>query len=134
MHEVSLFYDNHSPIFYIVTENIIPDKKPEWWICKFIALTAQPFRFTLILREEYLYGKEFTIDGVPKMIKPLKDVEIKGESEIRKEFKNEVQEEPKREKLVKKNNVIYPKFGGKKNDSVINNISIDPNNNDDDIA
>jgi hypothetical protein len=131
MEGISIFYSENRPLFYVYTEDIVADVKPDWWSCTFIALVPEPFRFTLLLREEYLYGKEFTMGGIPKVIKPLKDIDIKSApTQSMKDEKEKPEEDPK---PIKRDNIIYPKFGGKRNEHIDGNDS-DTNDNDNDIA
>ena len=67
---VAIFVDN-KPYLYAKIEDIEPDIKPKWFRVTLLMLSFPPVEVTWILKEEYINGAEFTMDGVPVKISSL---------------------------------------------------------------
>jgi hypothetical protein len=55
------FEDN--PLSFARIENILPDSKPDWYHVKLLLLQMPPQLVTWILRDVYINGGEFTMNG-----------------------------------------------------------------------
>jgi len=89
--DVVLIYFKDEPTFFARIESIEPDIKKDWFIVQLLIL-AIPLRGVIwILREEYINGVPFTMEGNPvriEAVNPLpaeSDSEDKGEKAPKKE-------------------------------------------------
>jgi hypothetical protein len=63
MGDVVLIYHNEEPAFFAQVQDISPDHKPDWYQVRLLVLQVPLTEVTWILREEYVNGEMFTMDG-----------------------------------------------------------------------
>lgn len=100
--DLVLVHINEEPGFFARIESIDPDVKRGWRRVRLLVLTVPLQVITWILREEYIDGAGFTMDGVPMR---LMKVEPPEEPEPREE------EPPEKDRPRGK---VVPIFPGKK--------------------
>jgi hypothetical protein len=61
--DVVLIYHNEQPAFFAQVQDILPDHKRDWYHVKLLVLQVPLTEVTWILREEYINGESFTMDG-----------------------------------------------------------------------
>lgn len=79
--DVVLIYHNEKPAFFARVEDISPDHKRDWYHVKLLVLHVPLTEVTWILREEYIDGEVFTMDG--DNVRMEKVAGRRGESEDR---------------------------------------------------
>ena len=72
--DVVLIYNEEKPAFFARIDSIKPDIKKGWFVVQFLALTLPLHSFSWILREEYINGMPFTMDGKPVKIETLRSI------------------------------------------------------------
>lgn len=63
--DIVLVYKEDQPAFFARIEDICADKKPEWYHVKLLVLQVPVMEVVWILREAYIDGNTFTMNGVP---------------------------------------------------------------------
>jgi len=82
--DVVLIYFKDEPTFFARIESIEADIKKDWFIVEFLIL-AIPLRAVIwILREEYINGVPFTMEGNPVRIEAVNPLPAELDSEDRK--------------------------------------------------
>jgi len=61
--DIVLIYYEDSPLTYARIEEIRPDSKPDWYQVALLMLQVPLQRVTWILRNIYINGEEFTMNG-----------------------------------------------------------------------
>ena len=61
--DLVLVYYEDQPLFYARVEDISPDIKKDWYHVKLLVLQVPIQVVTLILRDVYINGDEFTMNG-----------------------------------------------------------------------
>ncbi len=61
--DIVLIYFENNPIGFARIEDILPDIKPDWYHVKLLMLQVPPQPVTWILRNAYINGDEFTMNG-----------------------------------------------------------------------
>ena len=61
--DIVLIYFEDKPLSFARIENILPDSKPNWYHVKLLLLQIPLQVVTWILREAYINGDEFTMNG-----------------------------------------------------------------------
>jgi len=61
--DLVLIYFEDNPLSFARIENILPDSKPDWYHVKLLLLQMPPQLVTWILRDVYINGSEFTMNG-----------------------------------------------------------------------
>ena len=61
--DIVLIYLEDSPLIFARIEDISPDVKANWYIVKLLLLNVPVQEITWILRDAYIEGAEFTMDG-----------------------------------------------------------------------
>jgi hypothetical protein len=61
--DLILIYYEDNPLSFARIENILPDSKPDWYHVKLLLLQIPPQLVTWILRDVYIDGNEFTMNG-----------------------------------------------------------------------
>ena len=81
--DIVLIYREEKPLIFARIENIAPDHKPGWYHVKLLLLQIPLHAVTWILRERYIDGEEFTMNGerirLEKVVCPLPDAGPLGE-------------------------------------------------------
>jgi hypothetical protein len=62
--DIVLAYEEEKPVFFARIEEIWADKKPDWYHVKLLVLQVPVVEAVWILREEYINGETFTMNGV----------------------------------------------------------------------
>ena len=61
--DLVLIYFEDNPLSFARIESILPDSKPDWFHVKLLLLQMPPRLVTWILRDIYITGTEFTMNG-----------------------------------------------------------------------
>lgn len=61
--DIVLIYLEDKPLSFARIEEILPDKKPDWYHVRMLLLQIPLQVITWILRDVYIDGAEFTMDG-----------------------------------------------------------------------
>jgi len=61
--DIVLIYFENQPLLFARIEEILPDVKPNWYHVKLLMLKVPLQVATWILRDVYINGDEFTMDG-----------------------------------------------------------------------
>ncbi|RMD94585.1 MAG: hypothetical protein D6814_14325 [Calditrichaeota bacterium] len=70
--DLILVYVDEQPAFYARVEGFEPDRKPNWWQVKLLALQVPLQLVTWILRREQINGEPFTMGGTPVRIEKVR--------------------------------------------------------------
>ncbi|MFB0520717.1 MAG: hypothetical protein ACETWD_04730 [Desulfatiglandales bacterium] len=79
--DVVLVYYREEPAFFARIDSIEPDTKKDWFRVQLLILTIPPRTVTWILREEYIDGVPFTMEGSPARIEAVNPLPIASDSE-----------------------------------------------------
>ena len=98
--DLVLVYFEDQPLFYARIEDISPDVKKDWYHVKLLVLQVPLQVVTWILRDVYINGDEFTMNGkrmrLERVESPVEEEPIEASEK----------EESTGSKVSKKNNVI----------------------------
>ena len=61
--DIVLIYYEENPLVFARIESILPDARPDWYHVKVLLLQMPPQMVTWILRDVYINGETFTMDG-----------------------------------------------------------------------
>lgn len=61
--DIVLLYFENQPLSFARIEEILPDNKPDWYHVKLLMLQVPLQVVTWILRDRYILGDEFTMNG-----------------------------------------------------------------------
>ena len=61
--DLVLIYYEDNPLSFARIESILPNSKPDWYHVKLLLLQMPPQLVTWILRDVYIDGNEFTMNG-----------------------------------------------------------------------
>ena len=73
--DVVLIHFREEPSFFARIDSIEPDIKKDWFHVKLLILAIPLTTVTWILREEYLNGAPFTMEGNPLRIEPVRPLD-----------------------------------------------------------
>ena len=73
--DVVLIHFKEEPSFFARIDSIEPDIKKDWFHVKLLILAIPFTTVTWILREEYLNGVPFTMEGNPLRIEPVRPLD-----------------------------------------------------------
>lgn len=94
--DIVLIYLEDEPLSFARVEDILADSKPDWYHVKLLMLQIPPRIVTWILRDVYIEGAEFTMNG--KRMR-LEKVVVPDEPQPREpDAENEKDDEPKPKK------------------------------------
>lgn len=79
--DVILIYFEDQPAVFARIEAIEPDIKKDWYHVTLLLLTIPMQTVTWILRDSYINGSPFTMDGKPVRLEEVKKVKIRIEQE-----------------------------------------------------
>ena len=103
--DLVLIYREGKPLSFARIEGILADSKPNWYHVKLLMLQVPPMIVTWILRDIYIDGAEFTMNGklmrLEKVVVPA-ELETRG----REDIDTEEDKAPKKEKDTGKAKVI----------------------------
>ena len=89
--DLVLIYFEDNPLSFARVESILPDNKPDWYHVKLLLLQIPPQVVTWILRDVYINGTEFTMNGkrmrLEKVVVPEepRSPEVTGGKDIKDE-------------------------------------------------
>jgi len=84
INDLILIYFEDKPLIYARVEDILADSKPNWYHVKLLLLHIPPQPVTWILRDAYINGDEFTMNGNRMRLEKVKSpVESKDPDEKR---------------------------------------------------
>jgi hypothetical protein len=89
--DIVLIYFEDQPLSYARIEEILPDAKPDWYHVRLLLLQFPLQVVTWILRDVYINGNEFTMDG-----KRIRLEQIEAPQPV------QTPSEPKDEKTIRK--------------------------------
>jgi hypothetical protein len=69
--DIVLIHHQNNPVVYARVEEITADVKPGWWHLRLLVLQVPSREVVWILRDEYIDGAEFTMDGEAMRLEPL---------------------------------------------------------------
>ncbi len=69
--DVVLIYFEDKPLSFARVESILPDSKPNWYHAKLLLLQVPLQVVTWILRDVYINGEEFTMNGKRMRLEPV---------------------------------------------------------------
>ena len=69
--DIVLIYFEDKPLVFARIEEILPDSKPSWYHVKLLMLQVPVHTITWILRDSYIDGAEFTMNGKKVRIEPV---------------------------------------------------------------
>lgn len=91
--DLVLIYQEDKPLTYARIEAISPDSKPDWYHVDLLLLQFPAQPFTMILRNAYINGGEFTMNGERMRLElvesPFRDPGKAGDSEESREGSGE---------------------------------------------
>jgi hypothetical protein len=77
--DLVLIHHEDQPVLFARIEGILPDAKPDWYHVKLLLLQVPPQVVTWILRDVYIDGQEFTMNGqrmrLEKVVSPVERIE-----------------------------------------------------------
>jgi len=100
--DLVLIYFEDKPLSYARVEEILPDSKPDWYHVKLLMLQIPTQFVTWILRDVYIDGDEFTMNGkrmrLEKVVVPEEPQRPEGRDNEEDETKS--QKEPGNAKVI----------------------------------
>ena len=63
VNDLILIYFEDQPLVFARVEEILPNSKPDWYHVRLLLLQVPPQVVTWILRDSYIEGAEFTMNG-----------------------------------------------------------------------
>lgn len=82
--DIVLIHFEDQPLVFARIEEILPDVKPDWYHVKLLMLQVPLQVVTWILRDVYIDGSEFTMDGKKMRLELVQSPEAKQPSLIEK--------------------------------------------------
>jgi len=99
--DVVLIYFEDNPLVFARIEQILPDIKPDWYHVELLLLQIPLQSVTWLIRDVYINGEEFTMDGKKFRIEP---VTSKNKTDELKN--NKTQENSQKNKQPEKGKII----------------------------
>ena len=92
--DIVLIYYEENPLVFARIESILPDARPDWYHVSVLLLQVPPQVVTWILRDIYINGETFTMDGKQMRLElvepPEPEEDISGkEPSLEKDSKSE---------------------------------------------
>jgi hypothetical protein len=78
--DIVLIYFEDKPLSFARIEDILPDSKPDWYHVKLLLLQIPPQVVTWILRDVYINGEEFTMNGKRMRLEKIESPEAPEKS------------------------------------------------------
>jgi len=102
INDLVLIYFEDKPLSFARVEEILPDSKPDWYHVKLLMLQIPPQMVTWILRDIYIGGAEFTMNGkrmrLEKVVVPEEPQSPEGTE--REEDRGDSQKKPGNAKVI----------------------------------
>jgi hypothetical protein len=70
--DIVLIYKDDQPAFFARIEDMWADKKPDWYHVKLLVLQVPVAEAVWILREAYINGEAFTMNGIPVRLEKVR--------------------------------------------------------------
>ncbi|HUU40388.1 MAG TPA: hypothetical protein VMW42_05575 [Desulfatiglandales bacterium] len=99
--DVVMIYYREIPTFFARIDSIKADVKKDWFNVELLILSIPLRTLTWTLREEYINGAPFTMEGNNIRIEPVKPLPIKPDTKETKKM-------PAKENLSKNGNKVIP--------------------------
>ena len=103
IHDIVLIYFEDKPLVFARVEGITPDVKAGWYAIKLLLLQVPLQVVTWILRDVYINGDEFTMNGkrmrLEKVAAPA-EMEVAGETAVKDKAEKEKPGEKGRAKVI----------------------------------
>ncbi|MFC1812016.1 hypothetical protein ACFL03_04945 [Thermodesulfobacteriota bacterium] len=99
--DVVLIHFDDNPLTFARIEKISPDIKKDWYHVKLLLLQVPPQAVTWILRDAYISGEEFTMDGKRMRLEKVVCPEDPEDSAALKEAINKRDQKPRGEGSAK---------------------------------
>jgi hypothetical protein len=80
--DIVLVYFEEQPLVFARIEEILPDIKPDWYHVKLLMLQVPLQVVSWILRDVYINGDEFTMDGKKMRLELVESPEAKRPSAV----------------------------------------------------
>ncbi len=87
LNDIVLIYFEEQPSIFARIEKIEPDFKKDWYHVTLLLLTIPIQTVTWILRDEYINGTQFTMEGKPVKLEEVKHPEVNIDQDEHKESK-----------------------------------------------
>jgi len=92
--DIVLIYYEENPLVFARIESILPDARPDWYHVKVLLLQVPPQMVTWILRDIYINGETFTMDGKQMRLERVEPPEpeadiLKEDPSVEKDSKTE---------------------------------------------
>ena len=97
--DIVLIYSEDTPLTFARIEEISPDIKPNWYHVKLLILQIPLQPVTWILRDSYINGEEFTMDGRKVRLELIECPEVAEKPDIHEE-KDQTSKGSKKGKLI----------------------------------
>ena len=78
--DIVLIYFEENPLVFARIESILPDAKPNWYHVTFLLLQVPLQVVTWILRDVYINGESFTMDGRKMRLELVESPEADAET------------------------------------------------------
>ena len=85
--DVVLIYFENQPLMFARIERFTPDAKAGWFHVKLLPLQLPLQPITWILRDAYINGEEFTMNGKKMRLEPVVCPEIPGDNNSKQKDK-----------------------------------------------
>lgn len=86
--DIVLIYLENQPMTFARIEEILPDHKKDWYHVKLLLLQIPVQVVTWILRDVYIDGEEFTMNGKSMRLEPVVSPEKNQKAETQVQTKN----------------------------------------------
>lgn len=83
--DIVLIYSEGAPLTFARIEGILPDIKQNWYHVKLLILQIPLQSVTWILKDSYINGEEFTMDGRKVRLEPIECPEIAEKPDLDEE-------------------------------------------------
>ena len=97
--DVVLIYSEGKPLAFARIEEILPDIKPNWYHVKLLILQIPLQPVTWILRDSYINGEKFIMNGEKVRLELIECPEVAEQPDIHEE-KNQTSKGQKKGKLI----------------------------------
>ena len=86
INDIVLVYFEDSPLVFARIEDISPDVKPNWYQIRLLLLQVPVQAVTWILKEAYIDGTEFTMNGKKMRLKKVESPDETETSDLREDI------------------------------------------------
>ena len=86
--DIILIYFENNPLVFARIEDISPDIKPDWYHVKLLILQIPVQVVTWILRNAYINGEEFTMNGKKMRLERVVPPKVQEETNVSGDIEN----------------------------------------------